>query len=283
MNVRKKIFNAFEINNSIPISDNSLSNKNDLYSFDDPFDFYRTTIDSKRYMPKTQKGLRRAFSEGIIGIELFIVMATSLRPLVDEAQDIDEITRLFSQQKLSSRPNPHSVNILKNMIKDPNPEIALYAAEGLNTIENSFIEKILRIKDRISRKKGKLYILYYILGMLYIEFAKLLKGQPLIKEFYLKESLNCLKKANDLNNNNYRILQTLGEGYILLKKYKTAIRIFAYLSSKSRKDVAYLFTMAECCYYLGDYKNVSKISNFIIKSSLKIDQISELIMYQWLL
>ncbi|MDY6967240.1 MAG: hypothetical protein SVR08_01105 [Spirochaetota bacterium] len=278
MNISKKIFDAFEKNDHL----NESEEKN-FYSSSDPFDFYRKTVDPEQYIPKTQRGLRKAFFEDLIGIEFFIEMATSLRPLVDEAQDVDEITRLFSQQKLSSRPNSNSVRILKNMIKDPNAEIALYAAEGLNTIENSFICKIQRIKDKTSKKKGKLYILYYILGLLYLKFSKLLEGQPLIQQFYLNESLNYLKQAHSLlKKNNKRILYTMGETYILLKKYNTAIKIFSFLSSKDENDLVALFKLAECYYYLRDFDKLIEYINQISKSQ-DIYTISEPIIYQWIL
>ena len=165
-NRRKNLFNSFESIEPLPkLLDNSFEKRN-YFSFEDPFDFYRTKEKKKAYLPLTQIGLRKAFSKGLIGIEHFISMAASLRPLIDEAQDINEITRLFSQQKLSARPSQHSAKILKNMIKDQNIDIALYAAEGLNSIENSYIEKIQKIKEKIYEKKGERFILNYIIGRL---------------------------------------------------------------------------------------------------------------------
>jgi hypothetical protein len=321
MGFRNKIFDSFKIAKEIlQVTGYAEENANyNIFTNSDPFDFYRKIERSERYMPVTQRGLRKAFTRGLIGIEFFIEMATSLRPLADEAQDIDEITRLLSQQKLTTNPNMHSVTILRNLIKDQNPEIALYAAEGLNTIENAFMEKIQRIKDRITElndqqngtettdkdngnnpdgngtgdgngnkvkkkiKEKDKYILYYMLGMLYFEFAKLLHGQHLIQLFYLKEAIFCLKTANELKKNNKRILMKLGESFMLVGRSKTAIKIFTYLFSNNKTDRTLLMKLAECYYNTGDYQNVVTLANLAAKTSIELDEISNLIIYQWLL
>lgn len=297
MTIREKIFDSFSFAKEFtPASESAgettgASVKN-IFAHADPFDFYRKTIDTKAYKPVTQRGLRKAFARGITGIEFFIEMATSLRPLADEAQDIDEITRLLSQQKLTLNPNLHSVTILRNLIKDQNPEIALYAAEGLNTIENTYIEKIQRVKEKIKEldkqdsselKNKKRYILHYLTGLLYYEFAKLLQGQYLIQRFYLNEALSYLKTADEDKKNNRRILRSIGETYMLLGKYKTAIRIFTFLFSKDSKDRNYLLKLAECYYNIGDYQNVVTLASLASKTEIELDEISSLIIYQWLL
>jgi hypothetical protein len=321
MSFKDIIFDSFKIAKDIlSASEPAKGTGNyNIFSNNDPFDFYRKIKKSDGYIPVTQRGLRKAFTRGIAGIEFFIEMATSLRPLADEAQNIDEITRLLSQQKLTTNPNLHSVTILRNLIKDQNPEIALYAAEGLNTIENAFIEKIQRIKDRIkennksenitettenndtdysgqndidkdngkkikqSIKEKKKYILYYLLGLLYYKFAKLLHGQHLIQLFYLKEAISSLKAANEINQNNKRVLTKLGESYMLIGRNKTAIKIFTYLFSGNKKDRVLLMKLAECYYNTGDYQNVVTLANLAAKSAIELDEISNLIIYQWLL
>ncbi|MBN2403614.1 MAG: hypothetical protein JXN64_14650 [Spirochaetes bacterium] len=328
MNLRSKIFDSYAIAENIlqiraekPDAAEQHAENNNIFMHEDPFDFFRKNEQSDQYIPVTQRGLRMAFSKGLSGIEFYIEMATSLRPLADEAQDIDQITRLLSQQKLTNNPNPHSVSILRNLIKDPNPEIALYAAEGLNTIENAFIEKIQRIKNRIkgyenpdnipgngktdieniiiadgtgngvekqkerknNKKYAKKYFLYYLLGLIYFEFAGLLEGQHLIQLFYLKEAVSSLKTAHGLKRNNKRILTKLGESYMLMRYNKNAINIFTYLFSKNQKDRFLLLKLAECYYNTGDYQNVSTLANLASKNAIELDEISNLIIYQWLL
>jgi hypothetical protein len=281
LRIGKKIFDSFDENyETIP------SNDKNFYAYEDPFDFFRRHIRKDAYLPMTQRGLRKAFAGGIIGIEFYLVMATSLRPLADEAQNVDEIAMLLSQQKLTRNPNQHSVKILRNLIKDPNPEIALYAAEGINSIENAFIEKIQKIRERIregGKAKEKEYIQYYILGLLFLEFSKLLQDQKLIQRFYLKEAISALKSANNLRKTSKRILETAGDAYILLEQNEKALNIFTHLFSRDGKNRKLLMKLAECYYNKKDYLNVKTLASLAAKSSKESDDLSNLIIYQWIL
>ncbi|MBN2040050.1 MAG: hypothetical protein JW864_08425 [Spirochaetes bacterium] len=283
MKLREKIFGIYKQYSYEEEKQDEYSQSRRFFSYEDPFDFYRKIKDNSAYTPVTQKGLRKAFETGITGIEFYLEMATSLRPLADEAQDIDEITRLLSQQKLTLNPNLNSITILRHLIKDPNPEIALYAAEGINTIENTFIDKILRIKKKIKKTKGREYILRYILGLLYVEFARLLKGQKLIQMFYLNEAVSALKTANELKKKNKRILLTVGDTYMLMGKTKKAIRIFSYLYTEYENDPNVLMKLAECFYKDHDYENVKILTTLASRKAIELDEISKLIIYQWAL
>ncbi len=282
MKLKDRIFDVFDRADIGSSSKDLNAEKEAFYMHDDPFDFYRVGQDPDQYVPKTQRGLRKAFSEGLIGIEFFIEMATSLRPLSDEAQDIDEITRLFSQQKLSARPSLQSVQILRNMIKDVNPEIALYAAEGLNSIEKSFMTKIDKIKLMISKDKGNRFRQYYQLGKLYFQFALLQKGQKLIQRFYLNESLNYLRKANSIKKNNIKVAKLYGEVFIQLEKFKPAIKIYEHLADYG-SGIEAILKVAQCYYSIGEYDKVYSILEKIAHSTEHLNETTELIVYQWIL
>lgn len=263
----------------------SKSSKNiiKLYSFENPFDFFRHDVVENPYIVKTQHKLRKAFSEGLLGIEHYLMAATSLRPLIDEAQDLDEITRLFSQQKLAMRPNPHSVKILRTMIKDPNPEIALYAAEGLNTIENSFLTKIEKIKKKLEKATHNIFIYHYLLGCLYTQFATLLESQKLIQKFYIKQAIENLVKAYTLRPKNKRIKIALAESYLLDENYEYALSLYAYCYSIQYKPVYCLLKMVQCHYNLKHYDRIKTIASIISQYDVSDIEYAEVLIYQWIL
>lgn len=255
-----------------------------FFTYEDPFDFFRKEDTSNPYLVKTQKKLRKAFIEGLLGIEHYLMAATSLRPLIDEAQDLDEITRLFSQQKLAMRPNAHSVKILRSMIKDPNPEIALYAAEGLNTIENLFLSKIEKIKKKLSVSNAKKrFIYYYLLGCIYTQFATLLEGQRLIQKFYVTQAIDNLQKAYLLRPRNKRIKLMLAESYMLNEDYARALSLYAYCYSLQYKPIYCLLKMAECHYNLKNYDVIKSIATILSEYDLKQLEYAEVLVYQWIL
>jgi len=254
-----------------------------LFSFEDPFDFFRHDVVENPYIIKTQHKLRKAFSEGLLGIEHYLMAATSLRPLIDEAQDLDEITRLFSQQKLAMRPNPHSVKILRTMIKDPNPEIALYAAEGLNTIENSFLTKIEKVKKKLSSSNKNHFIYYYLLGCLYTQFATLLESQKLIQKFYIKQAIDNLKKAYAERPKNRRIKIALADSYLLNENFEYALSLYAFCFSIHYKPVYCLLKMAECHYNLKNHDRIKTIAAIISQYDVSDIEYAEVLIYQWIL
>lgn len=254
-----------------------------LFTFENPFDFFRHEIIENPYIVKTQHKLRKAFSEGLLGIEHYLMAATSLRPLIDEAQDLDEITRLFSQQKLAMRPNPHSVKILRSMIKDPNPEIALYAAEGLNTIENSFLAKIEKIKKKLEKAKNNIFIYYYLLGCLYTQFASLLESQKLIQKFYITQAIENLLKSYSLRPKNRRIKLALAESYLLNEDYAHALSLYAYCYTLHYKPVYCLLKMAQCHYNLKNYDRIKTIASIIAQYDVSDIEYAEVLIYQWIL
>ncbi len=282
MGIRSNILSVFSVDDTTSTSLN-IETSSQFFMHEDPFDYYRNDQPGDQYIPKTQHKCRKAFKEGLIGIEYYLEMATSLRPLVDESQDLDEITRLFSQHKLTMRPNQHSVKILRNMIQDPSPEIALYAAEGLNSIENSFIQKIQRVKDRIKNNKGKKYILNYICGLLYLEFSELLAGQRMIQKFYINESLYHLQLAYDEKPEKIRIKRALAQIYMLNEKYPLAVSLFANIYSFHNNDINALFQMAHCYYMLHDIAKVITICNMIATVQPEQEDLIQSVIYQWIL
>lgn len=254
-----------------------------LFTYDNPFDFFRHEISENPYIVKTQHKLRKAFSEGLLGIEHYLMAATSLRPLIEEAQDLDEITRLFSQQKLAMRPSPHSETILRSMIKDPNQEIALYAAEGLNTIENSFLTKIDRVKKKLLKANKHIFIYYYLLGCCYTAFAHILESQQLIKNFYINQAIDNLIIAYRLKPMNKRIKLALAEGYLLNGNYEQSLSLFAFLYSIGFKSSYVLLKMAECHYYLKNYDSVKTILSILSQHDISGIEYAEVLIYQWIL
>ncbi|MEJ5362678.1 MAG: HEAT repeat domain-containing protein [Spirochaetota bacterium] len=254
-----------------------------LFSFENPFDFFRHDVVENPYIVKTQHKLRKAFSEGLLGIEHYLMTATSLRPLIDEAQDLDEITRLFSQQKLAMRPNPHSVKILRTMIKDPNPEIALYAAEGLNTIENSFLTKIEKVKKKLEKASNNIFIYHYLLGLLYTQFAALLESQKLIQKFYIKQAIGNLIKAYTLQPKNKRIKIALADSYLLDENFEYALSLYTHCYSIKYKPVYCLLKMAQCHYNLKNYDRIKTIASIIAQYDVSNIEYAEVLIYQWIL
>jgi len=100
-------------------------------------------------LPRT-RGALKAFEEGFAPIEAFIYKSTSSKPIDEQPYDLDEIERILSRPNLDFRTNVVLMEFLKNLIHHEDQELALFAAESINVIENRYNTRISSLKKEIT-------------------------------------------------------------------------------------------------------------------------------------
>jgi hypothetical protein len=157
-------------------------------------DFFRSKPDY--YLPITPQAAIRAYEEGILPIEQFIYMSTSLQPLDEKLIDISAIERVLARDDLGLAENLFLINIFDLMVNSKDSEYTVFAAESINLIEARYNSKIEFFKKEYERSKkpaglAEIAELYYELGLLN-------ENRFSIKEFYLKEAFTFLKDSVDV-------------------------------------------------------------------------------------
>lgn len=159
------------------------------------------------FQPKTPFSALRAAEEGLLPPEAFIYRATSIEPIADHPDNLNEIERILGQKERDVETNMLLIDILGKLIKDPDKEKALFAAESINAIENSYNQAIENLDPKDHRNKAELYT----------EMAELNKAVIDLKNFYLREafmSYRSMEKNKELTTadrlNMCRILIDLG-------------------------------------------------------------------------
>jgi hypothetical protein len=152
-------------------------------------DFFRRP--APHYNPMTPHAALRAYEEGILPIEHFIHMSTSLHPLDEANFDISAIERVLARDDLGLDENLFLMNILELMVRSKDAEYAVFAAESINLIEARYNHRIERLKDIYVAGNdpdiaGEIARAYY-------ELARINEKRKSIKLFYLKEGLLYLK------------------------------------------------------------------------------------------
>lgn len=152
-------------------------------------DFFRRP--SPSYVPVTPHAALRAFEEGILPIEHFIHMSTSLHPLDEANCDIGSIERVLARDDLGLDENLFLMDIFERMTRSRDAEQAVFAAESINLIEARYNQRIERLKDMYYQTNdpdtaGEIARAFY-------DLARLNDSRPSIKTFYLKEGLIYLK------------------------------------------------------------------------------------------
>lgn len=168
----------------------------------DAYDFFRAP--SMGFSPRTPNAALKAFDAGIVPIELFIYKSGSTKALDEEPYDIDEIERLLARENLGIETNLMLVGIFERLIESKDQEIALFAAESVNVIEQ-------RYNNRIQALKKKLFGLsngdaggeaeaaaVSELARLFFELSRLNERRASIKNFFLKESFSFFRQLTDL-------------------------------------------------------------------------------------
>jgi len=199
------------------------------------FDYFRSF--QERYLPKTAMSALRALREGLVEQEAYIHLGVSIKPADDEPVDLDEIDRILSRDDLDLETNMLVVKVLQRLVKERDPETALFAAESINLIENRYNRRIEELKNSF-KETGELSFLSSLARQFY-ELSRIYTGS--ISNFYLKESYSCLvrisRKKRITREDKALVLRVLLE----LRQYDRASSIL----EKSEEKEEYIFIMLE--------------------------------------
>ena len=213
------------------------------------------------FVPRTQATALKAVQDGLLPEEAFIHKAVNIRPIFEEPYDIMEIERLLARNDLDLNSALLLMRIFEKMIKDPDKELALFAAESINAIELRYNRRIEALRKSIADGTAndairRLTRSLYELGML--NFAR-----PVLKDFYLKEAYQTFKANNDEYKTSEDDLELLVR--ILLERGMTrqAETILNVLLIGKEDKPFVLYLMAQVQFVKKDYYRVMSILSIL--------------------
>jgi len=157
------------------------------------FDFFRQT--GHQFTPKTSNGALKALAAHILPAEAYVYVATSTRPLDEEPYDIDQIERILGRENLDIDTNLLLMKILERLLRRPEQEVALFAAESINLIEGRYAKRIEDIKEGLDESADPGSVRE--LAGLYSELSRLYPPHSSLRGFYLHEAYRWLKSLRD--------------------------------------------------------------------------------------
>lgn len=168
-------------------------------------------------LPRTPAGALKAFESGFSPIEAFVYRSTSTKPIDEEPYNIEEIDRILARPNLDFRTNLVLMGIFEKLIHHQNQELALWAAESINVLENRYNARIASIKKYLGRDDEAGAGLAK-LARINFELALLNGKRRAIKEFYIGQALANyrellrLRKIEGAERNTYiRTLMEAGD------------------------------------------------------------------------
>lgn len=232
----------------------------------DEYAFFREQFD--RFNPKTPIAAIKAYEGGFIPISVFINKSNSTKPLDEEPYDINEIERLLSRENLGLQTNIMLIGIFEKLIFSDDQEIALFAAESINIIENRYNKKIQKLKDDF--KENEDLDKCSKLGTLFFELAILNRKREAIKNFFLKESYSYYSTIRGRRKLSDNELNTIIRILLELKLYMNASEILE--KEQTDNSVLYLLLKAEIEFAKKDFIKVREICTELLEH---IEQLSE--------
>ena len=242
----------------------------------DEYDYFRNRNES--FIPKTPTAALKAYRAGFLPISVFTYKSGSTKPLDEKPFDIEEIERLLSRENLGLETNIVLIGIFEDLIFSEDQEIALFAAESINIIENRYNKKIEKLK--LELKSGESLEISAKLGRLFFELAMLNKERDSIKKFFLRESYRYFSDIRGKKGLSEDELNTLVRILIELKLYRNAAEVIN--KEKTEETTVYLFQKAEIEFAMGNYAETRDICREIMDKSEKITKKEQMILDYWL-
>lgn len=143
----------------------------------------------KRFFPKTQAQALAAFQEGVVDEAVFVWKAVNIHPVFEEPWDLDEVERLLAKDDLDFETSLLLMTIFERLIRDPDKERALFAAESINAVERRRMKRIQALRDEFARAPLDAHAQARALARELRELGLLCFARPVLKRFYLEEAL----------------------------------------------------------------------------------------------
>ncbi|GAB4221826.1 MAG: hypothetical protein Kow009_13180 [Spirochaetales bacterium] len=184
------------------------------------------------YSPRTASTALKAVMEGLLPPEAFVNRAVSTQSLLEKPYRIEELERLLAQENLDYDTIFLLAQVFKELVSSPDMDTALFAAEGLNTLESRYNEKIQVYRVLVEADPDPQY--RKKLAFLYWELSGLNEDKRSIHNFYLREAFTQLRRIQEkepLDRESGLLmvkilleLELLGQAKEVLKKLDPALK-----------------------------------------------------------
>jgi len=241
-------------------------------------DAFKSLLSRKsRFLPKTQAQALMALSEGIIHESFYMYKAVNVHPVFEEPWDLDEIERLLAKPDLDVETTILLMTIFQRLIKQEDKELALFAAESINAVEQRRMRKIQGLKKRLDESKqakeagrdeagndkadndnkpSQAPSIARDLAREYRDLGRVCFAQPVLKVFYIEEALSILRKQESTRAPDDRDLELQVELLLELGRNDEACMLVSVLAGEYPENAAYRFLAAKTAYARREFRNI---------------------------
>ncbi len=221
------------------------------------FDYFKRADEG--FKPRTAAAALKGIHERKLPIEAFVYLGTSVKPLNEKPYDLEEIERILAKKDITVETYILLNRIFEDLIKSVDQELALFAAEGMNAIEDRYNKRIEKLREGLRKNPENAEILYQ-LAVTYYESALLSSGKEAIESFYLREAFSYVKEIVKLNKFGRRELLLFVNILIALRMYDQAFKVLNSVEIKGDPEIIFLKAKVE--FYR---KNLSAVFQYCVE------------------
>ena len=237
------------------------------------FDYFHRSPEA--YRPATANAAMRAAEVRLLPLEACVYLGTSMKPLDEEPVDLEAIERVLSRPNLDLDTNLLLIRILTKLLRNPDAEVALFAAESINVIETRYTKRIETLKAALKQRTDAEAMRR--LAREYYELAQIHPGS--IRNFYLREAFGYIKNLNKLKRLGKRDVVLMVRILLALGLTGQAERIIAQLPD--RRDTAYLRLEMEVAFKRKDLTAIQQLADRLQARSGELDEQSRDFIAYW--
>jgi hypothetical protein len=206
------------------------------------------------YNPITPMAALKAIENDLLPNDAFVYKANSAHPLVEEPVDLSAIEQTLSRKDNDLSTNQLLVWILERLLLNKDSEIALFAAESINAIENMYNERIETYKKNYTTEDDPKHLRG--IATQFYELALINESRKAIRNFYLFESYSYMKRyGKEARFSREDLVFTL-RIMITLKSLKLARSVIVQALDRFPDDKELILLAAEIEYHRKNYGQV---------------------------
>ena len=238
------------------------------------FDYFRRAADS--YRPRTANAAMRAVEANLLPVEACVYLGTSIKPLDEQPIDLDAIEQVLSRPQLDLDTILLLMRILTKLLRNPDAEVALFAAESISSIETRYTKRIEALKASVREKPNDQVL--RSLARQYFELAQVHPGS--IRNFYLREAFGYIKELNRLKRLGREDVVLTVRILLALGLTDQAKRIIDQLAD--RRNPSYMRLEMEVAFKRRDITEIQTLCDRLESEGERLDEPSRAFLAYWI-
>jgi len=223
---------------------------------------FQYLLDSRwLFVPKSKQAALTGIDGGYLPEAALVFRGVNVRPIFEEPYDLMELDRVLAKPELSLETIQLLMRIFGFMTRNPDKEVALFAAESINALEVRCVREVQAIKKAFSETHAaeearRLFVALF-------EMSVINETRPVLRSFYLKEALQALDELWALTGPDATDLDMAVQAHLDLDEPRQAEELLQQFIARTPQEPHLFYLMARVKFFRGDYPQVMALLSLL--------------------